>query len=335
MLAAILRATDGATSLCNQLLAYAGRGALATETLDCNALIGDLAELLQVTLSKKATLEYDLQGELHVVADRSQLRQVVLNLITNASEAIGNAEGRLLVRTRERRLEQRDLALLGTDAPATPGEYVELVVSDSGCGMSAETQARIFDPFFTTKADGRGLGLAAVLGIVRAHGGALRLKSSPGEGTAFTVLLPRAPRGAEVGGAPDEPANAIAGARILIVDDEPEVLAILSESLSYAGLVVAEASNGEEAIARFRKDPDAFDCVLLDLSMPKLDGEEVFHELRRIRPDVRVVLSSGYTEQEVLNRFTGAGLAGVIQKPAHRHVLLAKVEEAIRSGSRV
>ncbi len=330
MLTGIVRAIDGATALCNQLLAYAGRGVLSTETLECNGLIRELAELLQVTLSKKARLAYHLEGELYVVVDRSQLRQVLLNLITNAAEAVGNAEGQLTVRTSGRQLSREDLDRLGVEAPLDPGAFVELEVRDSGCGMSPATQARIFDPFFTTKADGRGLGLAAVLGIVQAHHGALLLESEPGVGTSFTVLLPRVPDPLEASSAPVEVERDVAGARILVVDDEPAVLSVVSEILEREGFDVLRAGNGMEAIDLFRREPEAIDCVLLDLNMPKLDGEEVFGELRKIRSDVRVVLSSGYTEQEVLDRFTGAGLAGAIQKPAKRSVLLSKIRAALR-----
>ena len=195
--------------------------------------------------------------------------------------------------------------------------------------MSPETLSRMFDPFFTTKAEGRGLGMAAVQGIVRGHHGALTVHSAPGEGTTFTVLMPRAVADARPGDRSSAAIPGFAGARVLLVDDEPEVLRVIGETLRLAGLEVLEARDGEEALATFRRFPDAIDCVLLDLSMPKLDGEEVFRALRKIRGDVRVVLSSGFTEQEVLDRFRGAGLAGVVQKPAKRELLLAKLGEAL------
>lgn len=329
MLRGIVTASTSASELCNQMLAYAGRGALSVETLECNALIQELGGLLQVALSKKAELIFDLHDEpLGARADRSQLRQVIMNLITNAAEAIGNSEGRIVLGTSARTFCREDLELHSPDSELEPGDYVLLWVSDTGPGMNPTTQAAIFDPFFTTKSAGRGLGLAAVRGIVRGHQGAITLESAPGVGTTFTVLLPRVPVPHD--DAPRTPASGprTEGSRILVVDDDAEVREVLGRMLESADCRVAEASDGQEAIDLFRREADSIDCVLLDLSMPKLDGEETFHELRKIRDDVRVVLSSGFTEQEILDRFQGFGLAGVVQKPTPMPVLLAKIAEA-------
>jgi len=330
MLQEIVTATLGATDLCNQMLAYAGRGALSTETLECNAIVRELGGLLQVALSKKATLDYDLHADpLGVVADRAQLRQVIMNLITNASEAIGNNPGRILVSTSARTFGREELEALHPEAGLVPGEYARLTVSDTGSGMTPETLARIFDPFFTTKPAGRGLGLAAVQGIVRGHGGAIMVESETGKGTTTSVLLPRVTLPFEHAPPPREEPPDLAGKRILVVDDEPKVRQVFGQMLARAGLEVTLASDGQEAIDLFRENADTIDCVLLDLSMPKLDGEEVFRELQRIRSDVRVVLSSGFTEQEILDRFRGAGLAGTVQKPARMESLLARIGEAL------
>ena len=326
MLQEIVTASVNATGLCNQMLTYAGRGAVSTETLECNELVRELGGLLQVALSKKASLVYELHPEpLGLLVDRSQLRQVIMNLITNAAEAIGEREGRIVLGSGVRTFATEDQP----GAVPAPGEYVHLWVSDSGVGMEPRTQARMFDPFFTTKPTGRGLGLAAVKGIVHGHRGSIQVDSSPGRGTRVSIWLPRVPLGAQ---APSGKTTQGAGgvpARLLVVDDEEHVRRVLAGILESAGHEVLEAGDGEEAIDVFRREGDGIDCVLLDLSMPKLDGEEVFAELRRIRPGVRVVLSSGFTEQEILDRFQGAGLAGVIQKPAQMHVLLAKIAEAL------
>ena len=335
MLRGIVTASVSASELCNQMLAYAGRGALSVETLECNGLIQELGGLLQVALSKKAELVYDLCEEpLGARADRSQLRQVILNLITNAAEAIGNREGRIVLATSARTLGREELELHGSDSELEPGDYVILRVSDTGPGMSPATQAAIFDPFYTTKSAGRGLGLAAVQGIVRGHQGAITLESTPGVGTTFTVLLPRVPVPHDDAPRAPEPGPETEGSRILVVDDDPEVREVLRRILESAKYRVLEASDGQEAIEVFRRDADSIDCVLLDLSMPKLDGEETFHELRKIREDARVVLSSGFTEQEMLDRFNGFGLAGVVQKPTPMPVLLAKIAEATECAQR-
>jgi signal transduction histidine kinase/ActR/RegA family two-component response regulator len=326
----IATASVGATDLCNQMLAYAGRGARTAERLDFNALVKELGGLLRVALSKKATLVFELhEGPLGVLADRGQLRQVVMNLITNASEAIGNNEGLIVVETSPSHYGREELALAHPEADLEPGDYVLLSVSDSGTGVDSETRARIFDPFFTTKSAGRGLGLAAVQGIVRGHRGAVTLESEPGHGTTIHVLLPGValPHQEPPSVSEDQPTEP--DARILVVDDEEQVLKLIATMLERAGYDVIVACDGQEAVDIFRREGDSIDCVRMDLSMPKLDGEEAFRELRAIRSDVRVVLSSGFTEQQVMDRFRDSGLAGVVQKPAQRDVLLAKIAETL------
>jgi signal transduction histidine kinase/CheY-like chemotaxis protein len=326
----IITACDGATGLCSQMLAYAGQNTLSSEVLDLNALVEELGGLLQVALSKKATLSLELMGDsLGVLGDRSQLRQVVMNLITNAADAIGNHEGSIVLRTQARmlRLEEQGARLEAADLDA--GEYVVLRVSDTGDGMDAETQARIFDPFFTTKSAGHGLGLAAVQGIVRAHGGTISLESTRGVGTTFTVMLPRVPAGDTPPAGQAAAPSAVEGACVLVVDDDDGVRKILARMLSRAGYTVLAAADGQQAVDVFRERKDTIDCVLLDLSMPKRDGEEVFHELRAIQPGVRVVLNSGYMAREIRNRLKGAGFAGFLQKPPSMRALLAKVAEVI------
>ena len=332
MLQRIVTASVTATGLCNQMLTYAGRGASSIETLDCNALVRELGELLKVALSKKVSLVYDLhETPLGVLADRSQLRQVVMNLITNASDALGDSAGRVVIGTSASTYSCEDPELRHTNSTLAPGEYMRVWVTDTGIGMSPTTQAKIFDPFFTTKTGGRGLGLAVVQGIVQSHRGAISVESAPGAGTTFSVLLPRValpdddPLMVPEGGT-DPPSG-----RILVVDDEYPVREVLVGALEHAGYSVVEACDGQEAGDVFRREGNSIDCVLLDLSMPKLDGEEVFAELREIRSDVRVILSSGFTEQEMMNRFQGAGLAGVVQKPTQIHVLLARVAEALNN----
>jgi len=334
MLQEIVTASVGASELCNQMLNYAGRGARATELVECNALVREIGGLLQVTLSKKASLEFDLQdGPLGVLADRSQLSRVMMNLITNASDAIGENEGHIVVGTRSETCTSEQLDAIHPDFQLTAGEYVRVWVSDSGAGMDGQTVASIFDPFFSTKSTGRGLGLAAVHGIMRSHKGAIKLDSAIGEGTTFSLFLPRAEILHGEKGATSSVSTAASSARILVVDDEPQVRKVLSLILTRAGYEVLQARDGVDALDVFRQEGDSIDCVLLDLNMPRLGGEEVFSQMRELRSDVCVILSSGFTEQEIMDRFHGAGLAGAVQKPAQMHVLLAKVADAVASVS--
>lgn len=324
----IIRAAEGATGICNQMLTCAGQGYLATESVECAPLIRELSQLLQVSLSKKAVLRLDLENDLRVMADGSQLRQVLMNLITNGAEAIGHREGEVTVSTRSMKLTSDVIQQCGLDTELKPGQYVEIAVRDTGCGMNAETSANIFDPFFSTKDDGRGLGLAAVMGIVRAHGWALTVKSVPGRGTTFTVLAPSCTQGAT------KPTKAVvseptSGIRVLVVDDEPGVLKVVAGILNQAGMDVRTATDGAEGVRVYSEHHDSIDCVILDMNMPILDGEEVFWALKAISPDARVLLMSGYAEQTLLGRFRGAGLAGTLQKPIRAATLLREIAAAV------
>jgi signal transduction histidine kinase/ActR/RegA family two-component response regulator len=335
----IVAASMGATDFCNQMLAYAGRGTLSTETIECNGLVEEIGGLLSVALSKKATIVYELhEAPLYVVADRNQLRQVIMNLVTNASESLGSGEGRIVVTTAPYTYGADRQEQYRWSTSLKPGEYVELTVTDTGAGMCVETQAKIFDPFFTTKEKGRGLGLAAVQGIALGHGGAILVESELGEGTTFRVLFPSSAALSEVPVHRSKPDQVERDTCVLVVDDEPRVHRVLTDILETAGYVVIGAHDGQEAVDVFRLQHDSIDCVLLDLSMPKLDGEEVFREMVKIQSDVRVVLSSGFTEQEIKDRFREAGLdglAGVIQKPTQMRTLLSKVAKALgtRAGT--
>ena len=333
LLADVVSASASAGELCNQMLAYAGRGPIATEVVDCNGLVKELGGLLQVALSKKVTLDYRLSSvPLGVVADRAQFRQVIMNLITNASEAIGDETGEVVVETSSRRYRGGDPALLRPDGPLEPGDYVCLRVSDTGAGMDSKTMSKIFDPFFSTKATGRGLGLAAVQGIVMNHGGTILLETEEGSGTTFTVLLPRVPVAAAVLPFTPQHRQDPVGAHILVVDDERLIRVVMTKILEHAGYTVTCAEDGQEAVDLFRETPDAFECVLLDFRMPKLDGIEAFTEMREIRSDVPVILCSGYTEEEILDRFEGTGLTHALQKLQPMNVLLGKVAEVLETA---
>jgi CheY-like chemotaxis protein len=300
--------------------------------LDINALIEDTTRLLQVSISKRAVMKFQLAAGLPVVmGDATQLRQVVMNLVINASEAVGDKSGFIAVTTGLTRADRKYLAgaYFARDLPE--GDYVSLEISDNGGGMSPEVLERIFDPFFTTKFTGRGLGLAAVLGIVRGHKGALKVFSEPGWGTTFKILLPCAE------GVPEEVTTAATGAEgwkgsglVLVVDDEETVRVTTARMLESTGFTTKLADNGRTGVEEFTAAPRDFTLVMLDLTMPHMDGDEAFHAIRKLRPDARVLLMSGFNEQEAIARFTGKGLAGFLQKPFTLSALREKLQEIFR-----
>jgi nitrogen-specific signal transduction histidine kinase len=316
-----------AAELCQQMLAFAGRGQVAAEVTDLNRLASEMVTLLTAATRKTATLRLDLAANLPPVrCDAAQVRQVLMNLVTNASDAIGDRDGVVTVSTGVIDADRADPDGPG-DGPE-PGRYVALAVADTGHGMTDEVRAKAFDPFFTTKFAGRGLGLAAVQGIVRGHGGAIRVASRPGEGSTFTVLLPaaeeRPPRPV-----PEPPAAPGRQRLVLVVEDEENIRTFARKVLELAGFVVELAADGRAGVEAFRARPDAFAAVLLDLTMPHLDGTAVVRELRQLRPDVRVVLMSGYVAPDESARFAGLGLAGFVPKPFRVQDLLKAITDAI------
>jgi len=320
-----------AAELCKQMLAYSGRGAFVIEAISLSEVVREMAHLLETAISKKAAVKYNFAQDIPpVLADATQLRQVVMNLITNASEAIGEDSGVVSVTTGAMECDQGYLngTYLSEGLPA--GRFVYLEVADTGCGMDGDTKDKIFDPFFSTKFTGRGLGLAAVLGIVRGHGGTVKVYSELGRGTTFKVLLPASDQPAQA--AEDEARQTeewAAAGTILVVDDEETVRAPAQRMLERAGFTVLVAADGHEGVEMFRQHADEIAAVLLDMTMPRLNGEEVFRELRRHTPDVRVILSSGYNEQDAVERFTGKGLAGFVQKPYQSKDLIAKLRDVL------
>lgn len=312
----IIVASERAAELCQQLLAYSGRGPFVVRPVDLSELVTGTACLLEVSVGKAVTLRHECQRDLAPVeADVTQLRQVVMNLVVNAAEAIGNRPGIVTLTTGAVDCDADYMAATFCDEELALGKYSFVEVSDNGCGMDEATQKQMFDPFFSTKKTGRGLGMAAVLGIVRGHKGALKVYSEPGRGTTVKVLLPATDQ--PVATKTDAPTNASTGRRglILVADDEIMIREVAAETLRRTGYEVVTAKDGEEALSRFREHADRVSLVLLDLMMPKKDGAEVFVELRRLNSKLPVILSSGYNTQDATNRFAGKGLAGFIQKP--------------------
>ena len=324
-----------AAELTSQMLAYSGKGRFVVTKVDMSALVREMAELLKVSISKSATLRLELADELPPVkADAAQLRQVVMNLITNASEAIGEKDGMITVYTGTQVVDSEylDGTYMGDGLEA--GKYVVLEVTDTGCGMDEQTLAKMFDPFFTTKFTGRGLGLAAVLGIVRGHNGTIKVYSEPGRGTSVKVLLPavsgeasRRQRRAEQKVEAD-----LAGRTILVVDDDSMVRSVAKEILERSGATVLLATGGEEALEIYRREGSGIDLVFLDTTMPGLSGEETFRMLRQLDPGARVVLTSGYNAQEVTSRFAGKPLSGFLQKPYSAGALIGIVARVLGGG---
>jgi CheY-like chemotaxis protein len=320
-----------AADLCRQMLAYSGRGQFVIEAIDLGAFIEDLLGLLKSTISKKAVLSLNLEKNLPLLeGDPSQLSQVIVNLVSNASEALGEREGTIAISAGALECSREYLRATYLKPDLTPGLYLTLEVSDTGHGMDAATQERIFEPFFTTKFTGRGLGLAAVLGIVRGHKGALDIHSEPGEGTTFKILLPASEADtsllARKNGATK---NDWQGeGTILLVDDEEAIRTLGRRMLASLGFTVLTAADGREALAVYAAHRHEIKLVLLDLTMPRMDGEEAFRELRLMDPEARVVMSSGYTESDIAPRFANQGLMGFVQKP----YTLAQLEEHLRAA---
>jgi PAS domain S-box-containing protein len=332
----IVTAAHRAADLTGQMLAYSGRGTFRVQPLLLPALIREMEPLLRASLPKTCALDFHLGESLPAIeADATQLRQVVMNLIINAGEAIGDAAGVITVRVAVRECHRAYLSGGVFEKEIPEGPYISLEVTDTGCGMSGETQARMFEPFFTTKFTGRGLGLAAVLGIIRGHRGTILVTSEPGRGTRIEALFPptKRPVIAPQVSAPVPPAWRGEGT-ILVVDDEAHVRVVAALALEKTGFTVLTAADGQEAVAVFREHAKTVRAVLLDLTMPHMDGAATMNELRRIKPDVRVVLSSGYTEEDATRHFTDRDLIGFLQKPYGLKDLLAAVRGALEPANR-
>jgi PAS domain S-box-containing protein len=322
-----------AADLARQILAYSGKGRLLVQPLDLNTLVEETAGLLRVSIRKGARLSFSMApGMPAIEADATQLRQVVMNLVVNASDAIGEADGEIKVRTDLVTLDSEVLRQKFPGATLNPGQYLSLTVADTGSGMDPATRERIFEPFFTTKFTGRGLGLAAVLGIVRGHHGALRVASEQGIGTTFEVIFP-----ASEGAAAEQQARRKASpvaewtghGKILIVDDEDTVRSVTARALVKFGFEVLQAADGQAGVDMYRAHSSELACVLLDMTMPRLNGAEAFHQMRAIRPDARVILMTGYAEEEVSSRFAGQGLSGFVQKPYDLSVLRETIRNVV------
>ncbi|MBI5094887.1 MAG: response regulator [Candidatus Hydrogenedentes bacterium] len=322
-----------AAELTRQMLAYSGKGRFLIQQIRIPDEVREMIPLLGVSISKKCTLTCRFAENVPVVVgDASQIRQVIMNLIVNASEAIGDNVGEITISAGITACDRSYLSETYIDDHLPQGEYVFLEVSDTGCGISPEVRAKLFDPFFTTKFTGRGLGLAAVMGVVRGHQGAIRVTSEPGHGATFRVLFPAADSGVVIA---EDRSRAESGLRgcggtVLVVDDETAVRDLARAILERAGYQVMTAADGRQAVDVFQEHADEIKVVLLDMTMPHMSGGEAFREIRRIRGDCRIVLSSGYSEVDARSRFGENELAGFIQKPFRMAELLEAVWKALK-----
>lgn|GEM_PF-1861146 len=324
----IIAATRRAAELCRQMLACAGRSYTERHALNLNDLICEMSKIIEASISKKASIDFHLCDDLpEIEADPSQIRQVILSLVSNASEALEGRSGSITVQTRKMNCGQKELAGISLEKTVKEGCYASLEVIDTGCGMDKATQEQMFDPFFTTKFTGRGLGLAAALGIVRSHHGAIRCSSNPGTGTTFHVLFPameEKPLQEQVEG--DIGAWRGQGT-VLLADDEPEVCDVAAMMLASFGFKVICAKDGSEAVELCRRHGHELVAVMLDLTMPHLDGYEAHIRVKELYPDLPIILMSGYSEKEIIRQYACGGLAGFLQKPFQ----LQALGEAVRA----
>ncbi|MCK5133755.1 MAG: response regulator [Candidatus Sabulitectum sp.] len=266
-----------------------------------------------------------------IEADATQIRQTIMNLVTNASDAIDRTGGLISITTGVMNCDSEYLASTYIDESLPAGQYVYVDVTDNGCGMDTEALGKLFNPFYTTKFTGRGLGLAAVLGIIRGHNGAIKVCSEPEKGTSVRVLFPACPGSgeSEIKKKNGNTRSWTGSGTVLLVDDEETILSVGKQMLEHLGFEVVTALDGRHAVELFTKNLNDIVLVILDLIMPNLDGEETFRELSEIKDNVTVILCSGYDEQEVTQRFKGKSLSGFLHKPYNFSELENRVKEAL------
>lgn len=325
----VLRASERAAELTQQMLAYSGHGRFVVQHVDVAEQIREIGSLLHTTIAKNVQLRFDLPDGLPpVTADASQIQQVIMNLATNAAEAIGEGNaGTVSISAGVEEVDAEAIRQASGAGDAAPGTFVYIEVRDTGCGMDEALRTRIFDPFFTTKFTGRGLGLAAVLGIVRGHKGLITVATALGAGSTIRVFLPAS---RDVQWQRPGAAGAREGAGlVLVVDDETVVQETARAALERRGYEVAVADSGPRALEICRASGDRIALVLLDMAMPLMSGEETLRELRRLQPGLKVIVSSGYGEAEAIRRFRGAGVSGFLQKPYSAAGLVEKIRSVL------
>ncbi len=321
-----------AADLTRQMLAYSGRGVFVKVPLALDEAVHEMVNLLNVSISKKVQLRFEFESRLAAIeGDTAQIQQVIMNLVTNASEAIGDVEGEIVLTLRSVELDAAQIGPIHPATPIQPGRYVALCVRDTGIGMSAQTMARMFDPFFTTKFSGRGLGMSAMLGILKAHQAGILIKSELGVGTEFQVFFPESASPAMQ----PEPRESVPVPRgrvtLLVVDDEPSILEATTRVLEQLDFQVVHARDGQEAVEVYFGHGTPIQAVLMDLTMPKMDGLEAATEILRRDPKARLILTSGFSPSAKMD-LKNLGLAGFLQKPFGRAQLLEALRPVLGEG---
>jgi PAS domain S-box-containing protein len=337
LLVEALQASERAADLTRQLLAYSGKGRFYVQPVNLSDVVREITALLKSSIPRKVNLHLELANGLPVVeADAVQMQQLIMNLVINAAEAIDpRTGGAVEIRTEAVKVNGLQLAGEFGDEPLQPGEYVLLEVIDDGCGMTEEVKSRIFEPFFTTKFTGRGLGMAAALGIVRGHHGAIYVESAPGQGSRFRLLFPALGTRQSAKTPASEPVDLKGTGLILVADDEEVIRRLARNALERFGYQVLIAEDGRVAVDQYRQCHAELALVLLDMTMPVLNGEEALVAMREIDPTVPVIASSGHNEVIAIQKFAGRGIASFLQKPYTGAQLAERVKRVLedeRSG---
>jgi two-component system cell cycle sensor histidine kinase/response regulator CckA len=329
MLEDAAKAARQAADLCRQLLTYAGKGTSRTEPVDLGALLRDQSKILEVSASRSIRLMLNLADNLPVInADVSQLRQVFMNLIINASDAIGQAPGVITLSTSVLTCDRNYLEAVDIKERLEPGRYVCVEVADTGCGMDEAVRSRIFDPFFSTKTSSRGLGLAAVRGIMSKHRGGIRVYSEPGKGTTFRLLFPVASVPHHESTPAPSSGKWHGSGLVLLVDDEPMLLSVGVRMLRHLGFETLTAATGLQALETFKEHRDEIRIVVLDWTMPEMDGAETLAQLRRLDPAVPVIIVSGYAPDDLQRRLSGRHVTAIVRKPYNFDEIAAALQTA-------
>jgi CheY-like chemotaxis protein len=315
--AEIQHAAERAAELCRSLLAYAGRNQIELKPVNVDVLINETLPLLKLPISYKTNLIYRTDNErLSVTGDRSQLRQVLLNLVLNASESLKDQTGTIQICVREKQFNNDAQVRFYSGQSIAAGRYVLLEISDTGTGMEPDTVKRIFEPFYTTKFAGRGLGLAAVLGIIRGHGGGIQIVSTPGEGSCFSIYLPAARDNDAIEKTFEEqPVIGWGKGLILVAEDNPQVQKVTKGMVEALGFKALCASDGMRAVELFEKNADTIRAAVLDMAMPVMDGREVFLNIRARQGSLPVLFVSGFDAANVQNELKGEKHVAFLQKP--------------------
>jgi len=327
----IMASAHRAADLCSQLLAYSGKGRFVVQPIDLSELVYEMTQLLEISINKKVGVEYMIEKNLPAIeADVTQMQQIIMNLVINASDAIGEDAGVITITIEKQYFEKEHIHSVLNIEDLNSGDYVVFECSDDGSGMDEFTKERIFDPFYSTKGLGHGLGLAAVVGIVQGHGGGVNVTSEVGKGTSIKIILPVSDQKAvSIKFNPRSDVEMAGTGTILIVDDDAMILAFAKQALEKVGYNVLVAENGKIALEMREKHRDEIDLVLLDMTMPVMDGKETYQKLNELDPKLKVIVSSGYNEEETISHFTGNGTVRFIQKPYRVGALQALVSQAL------